>query len=55
MKTVIGRLREMGGEPFYAIGEEVIAEFLAPLCGVISLKPMEIMREEMKQIEEACG
>ncbi len=53
MKTVIGRLREMGGGAVYAIGEEVIAEFPAPLCGVISLKPMEIMREEMKQIEKA--
>jgi adenine deaminase len=53
MKTVIGRLRAMGGGAVYAIGEEVIAEFPAPLCGVISLKPMETMREEMKQIEKA--
>ena len=53
MRTVIGRLREMGGGAVYAIGEEVIAEFPAPLCGVISLKPMETMREEMAQIETA--
>jgi adenine deaminase len=53
MKTAIGRLREMGGGAVYAIGEEVIAEFPASLCGVISLKPMEVMREEMRQVENA--
>ena len=53
MKTVIGRLTEMGGGAVYAIGKEVIAEFPASLCGVISLKPMEIMQEEMRQVEHA--
>ncbi len=53
MKTVIGRLRERGGGAVYAIGEEVIAEFPASLCGIISLKPMEVMREEMRQVENA--
>ncbi len=53
MKTVIGRLKEMGGGAVYAIGEEVIAEFPASLCGIISLKPMEVMREEMRRVENA--
>ncbi|OGP89437.1 MAG: hypothetical protein A2157_13300 [Deltaproteobacteria bacterium RBG_16_47_11] len=53
MKTVIERLKEIGGGAVYASGKEVIAEFPASLCGVISLKPMAIMREEMKQIENA--
>ncbi|HSB07447.1 MAG TPA: adenine deaminase C-terminal domain-containing protein, partial [Thermodesulfobacteriota bacterium] len=53
MKTVIERLQEIGGGAVYAIGKEVIAEFPASLCGVISLKPMTVMREEMKQIENA--
>lgn len=55
MKTVIGRLKEMGGGAVYAVGKEVIAEFPASLCGVISLKPMEIMREEMRQVEHALA
>jgi adenine deaminase len=53
MATVIGRLKEIGGGGVYAIGGEVIAEFPASLCGVLSLKPMEILREEMKGIEGA--
>ena len=53
IKTVIERLKEIGGGAVYAIGKEVIAEFPAPLCGVISLKPMMVMREEMKQVENA--
>ena len=53
MRTVIGRLKEIGGGAVYAIGKEVIAEFPASLCGVISLKPMAVMREEMRRVEEA--
>ena len=53
MKTVIGRLKEIGGGAVYAIGKDVLAEFPAPLCGVISLKPMTVMREEMRGVEEA--
>jgi adenine deaminase len=52
MKTVIGRLEEMGGGGAYAIGEEIIAELPAPLCGVVSLKPMEIVGEEVRKLEE---
>ena len=53
IKTVIERLKEIGGGAVYAIGKEVIAEFPAPLCGVISLKPMTVMREEMRRVENA--
>ncbi len=52
METVIGRLEEMGGGGAYAIGEEIIAELPAPLCGVVSLKPMEIVGEEVRKLEE---
>jgi len=55
MKTAIERLKETGGGAAYAVGAEVIAEFPAPLCGVISLKPMAIMREEMRQVEKALA
>jgi adenine deaminase len=52
METVIGRLKEIGGGGVYAIGKEVVAEFPAPLCGMISLKPMEIVGEQVRKIEE---
>ncbi|MCJ7783653.1 MAG: hypothetical protein MUP41_06940, partial [Desulfobacterales bacterium] len=53
METVIGRLKEIGGGGVYAIGKEVVAEFPAPLCGIVSLEPMEIVREEVRKIEES--
>ncbi|MDI6763217.1 MAG: adenine deaminase C-terminal domain-containing protein [Thermodesulfobacteriota bacterium] len=51
MEAVIGRLKEIGGGGVYAIGKEIVAEFPAPLCGVASLKPMEIVGEEVKKLE----
>jgi adenine deaminase len=51
MKTVIERLKENGGGGVYAIGDEVISEFPAPLCGLSSLKPMEKIRDEIKRLE----
>jgi len=51
IKTVIERLKEIGGGGVYAIGKEIVAEFPAPLCGVASLKPMEIVGEEVKKLE----
>ncbi|HVP79613.1 MAG TPA: adenine deaminase C-terminal domain-containing protein [Thermodesulfobacteriota bacterium] len=53
METVIGRLEEIGGGCAYAIGKEIVAEFSAPLCGVISLKPMERVRDEVRKLEES--
>jgi len=53
MDTVIGRLREIGGGGVYAIGDEIVSEFPAPLCGVYSLKPMEILNAEIKKLEES--
>jgi len=53
MRTVMGRLRENGGGNVYAIGEEVVAEFPAPVCGLISLRPMEKVRSELKRIEDS--
>jgi adenine deaminase len=51
MVTVIHRLKEIGGGGVYAIGDEVVSEFPAPLCGFYSLKPMEILRAEVKELE----
>lgn len=53
METVITRLREIQGGGLYAIGEEVVAEFPAPLCGLLSLKPMETVRDEIKHLEQS--
>ncbi|MDP2970461.1 MAG: adenine deaminase C-terminal domain-containing protein, partial [Deltaproteobacteria bacterium] len=55
MKAVIERLRENGGGGVYAIGSEIVAEFPAPLCGLISLKPMEKVRDEIKHLEESLS
>ena len=52
METVIGRLKEIGGGCAYAIGKEIVAELSAPLRGVISLKPMERVRDEVRKLEE---
>jgi adenine deaminase len=51
METVIERLKEIGGGGVYAVGGEVVAEFPAPLCGLVSLKSMEAVREEVRQLE----
>ena len=51
MKTAIERLKEIGGGGVYAIGEEIVAEFPAPLCGLVSLKSMEVVREEIRRLE----
>jgi adenine deaminase len=53
METVITRLKEIEGGGVYAIGGEVIAEFPAPLCGLLSLKPMETVRDEIKHLEKS--
>jgi adenine deaminase len=53
METVIGRLKEIGGGGVYAIGDDIVSEFPAPLCGMYSLKPMEILRAEIKKLEES--
>jgi adenine deaminase len=53
IETVITRLREIEGGGVYAAGGEVVAEFPAPLYGLLSLKPMETVRDEMKHLEES--
>jgi adenine deaminase len=52
MKTVIRRLKEIRGGGVYAIGDEIVSEFPAPLCGFYSLKPMGMLSAELKNLEE---
>jgi adenine deaminase len=35
------------------VGGEVVAEFPAPLCGMVSLESMGVGREELRQVEES--
>ncbi len=51
MVTVIHRLKEIGGGGVYAVGDEVISEFEAPLCGFYSLEPMEKLNQKVKRLE----
>lgn len=53
VKTVIERLKEIRGGGVYAIGEKVISEFQAPLCGMVSLKPMKTVRDEIKKLDQS--
>jgi adenine deaminase len=53
METVIKRLKEIRGGGVYAIGDEVISEIQAPLCGFYSLEPMEILSQRTKQLENS--
>jgi adenine deaminase len=53
IETVMERLKEIGGGGVYAVGGEVVAEFPAPLCGLLSLKSMEAVREEIRRLEES--
>jgi adenine deaminase len=53
METVIKRLQETGGGGVCAVGEEVVAEFPAPLGGLLSLKRMETIRDEIKGLEKS--
>lgn len=52
METVISRLRELGGGAVYAMDGEVVAEFPAPLCGIVSLAPMRTARDQIRRFEE---
>jgi adenine deaminase len=53
IKTVVERLKENGGGGVYAIGDEVVAECPTPLCGLISLKPMKVVSDEVRRLEES--
>jgi len=53
MATVMGRLEETSGGVVYANGQDVVAEYPAPLGGYLSLDPMEVLRDRTKRIEEA--
>ena len=52
VKTAIARLKETGGGLVHAIGDEIVSELPARICGVMSLHSVERVRREMGQIEE---
>jgi len=53
IRTVIERLKEIGGGAVFAVGETVMAECPLPLCGVGSLAPMRTLAGQMKNLDEA--
>ncbi|OPY80462.1 MAG: Adenine deaminase [Syntrophus sp. PtaU1.Bin005] len=53
IRTVIERLREIGGGAVFAIGETVVAECPLPLCGVVSLAPLKTLSAQMRNLDEA--
>jgi len=52
METVMERLKALGGGAVYAVGREVVAEFPAPLCGAVTLEPMETAGSQVREFEE---
>jgi len=55
METALGRLRELGGGAVYAIDREVVAEYPAPICGIISQEPMHLLGDRVRKLEEAMA
>jgi len=53
MEKVIGRLKEIRGGGVYAIGNEIVSEVQAPLCGFYSLEPMEELNRKIKHLEKS--
>jgi adenine deaminase len=53
MKTVVERLKTIGGGGVFAIGEQVVAEFRAPVCGIASLEPMETIRDQTRRLDDS--
>lgn len=55
METALGRLRELGGGAVYAIDREIVAEYPAEVCGIISQEPMPCLRNRLRGIQEAMA
>ncbi len=51
IQTVVGRLEEIQGGTVLAVGKQVLAEYPAPLCGIVTLDPMETARDRITKIE----
>jgi adenine deaminase len=53
IETAIERIKTLAGGAVFALQDEVVAEFRAPLCGVLSLEPIEEIAEQVKKLEAA--
>lgn len=51
IRTVIKRLPEIGGGAVLAVGTNVLAEYPAKLCGIVSLEKMEIAYNQLRKME----
>jgi len=53
IRTAIERLRAIGGGGVFAVGDRIIAEFSAPVCGVSSMQPMETIRDQTRRLDDS--
>lgn len=53
IETVLGRLKEIRGGGVFAIGDTVVAEIEASLCGFYSIKSMKEIMAQVRNVEDA--
>ncbi len=53
IEKVFGRLKEIRGGGVYAIGNEIVSEVQAPLCGFYSLERMEKLYRKIRHLEDS--
>lgn len=53
MQTVLERLKIIGGGGVFAVGTQIVAEFPAPVCGIVSLQPMKTIRNQTRSLDAA--
>jgi len=53
IKTAVERLRVIGGGGVFAVNDRIVAEFPAPVCGIASLEPMKIIRDQTRRLDAA--
>ena len=55
LRTVVHRLRETGGGVVYAVGGQVVAELVTPVCGLVSRGSMEDVAQATEEVERALA
>ncbi len=55
MLTVINRLRQISGGAVVAKADQVVSEYPAQLCGIVSIQNMEAARTEIKEMENVLA
>jgi adenine deaminase len=53
LATAVERLDRIGGGVVFAVDNEIVAEFSAPIYGIISHRSMEAVADQLGRIEQA--